>query len=303
MQRQTDKTIIMYQAFGIPEAYNQVIFSLLSLYHVVNGEPGNLQPLVYTDNEEIFRKYFPESFLTVLPLSESDKKAYFGEINYLHRLKHCILKDCFERFRRNILFIDGDTFFLKPPFELAGEISEKQSIMHIREFDMQEAGEYEGLLWLRIRKLIRENTFYKKGEAYKIPYATVMWNVGVLGISYENRSVIDDTIELMDQMYPKGRIFNTEQLAAGYFIQNRTEIKPADDVVFHYWPADLKQSYNEFIRKFLAQHKGLSLPQLAAKAFEASKQKENLPRIEPSLWQRLKLRASLVKTVALKGSL
>ncbi|WP_026462942.1 hypothetical protein [Adhaeribacter aquaticus] len=304
MQKEiNNKTIVMYQAFKIPEAFNQVVFSILTLLYHLEGDFSKIHPVIYTDNVSKLEKYFPSNLVTIIQVQPQTLVEFAGPHKYFHRIRHFLIQDCFKQFKSNILYVDGDTFFLKSPESLVLQISENTSIMHTCEFTLEEGGDFEGVNWLKIRKLVRENTFKISNKELKIPYSTVMWNAGVLGIDYKNRDSISDTINLIDAFLRVSNIFNIEQLAIGYNLQQITEIKPAEDFIFHYWPEDLKIAYNHLIKDFLEKNELLNLTQLAARAFEVSQIKAELPRIQPNLLDKIKLRLSLIKTVALKGSL
>lgn len=298
-----NKTVIMYQAFGIPEAFSQVTFSLLTLYHLQKGDFNKIHPVVYTDNATHFQKYFSGLPFSFIQVSKEVMTAYKGPHNYFHRMRYFFMKECFAQFKSNIIYVDGDTFFLKSPEGLATQIDSNNSLMHVREFSLEEGGNFEGKNWLELRKLVRDNTFTRRGENFKIPYSNVMWNSGVVGIAYENRHLVEDASNLIDQILPVSKIFTAEQFAIGYVLQNKTQIKPAEAYVFHYWPEDLKLAYNHFIKDFFALNSNLGLPELASRAYEASRQKELIPRIEPTFFDKLKLRLSLIRKVVLKGSL
>ncbi|MDB5261001.1 MAG: hypothetical protein JWQ14_282 [Adhaeribacter sp.] len=302
-ETEANMTVVMYQAFKIPEAFNQVIFSVLTLFHELKGDFTQIHPVIYTDDAARLSKYFPAGLVSLIEVKPEALVDYAGPLNYFHRIRHFLIRDCFAQFKTNLLYVDGDTFFLQSPKALVRQINDKTSIMHTREFSLAEGGDFEGINWLKIRKLVRDNVFRIKGQDVKIPYSTTMWNAGVLGIDYRNRDSIDDTIELMDQSLPVASIFNIEQLAIGFNLQRHTEIKPAEDYIYHYWPADLKKAYNRFINSFLVQNGHLGLPELAALAYEASRQKDKLPRVKPTFLDKVKLRLSLIKQVAMKGSL
>jgi hypothetical protein len=83
-----------------------------------------------------------------------------------------------------------------------------------------------------------------------------MWNAGVIGIAAANTALFGPMIELTDALYGQYQKHIMEQLAVSYYLQQATEVRTADRVVWHYWAQ--KDELNPKIAEFLDRNRTLS---------------------------------------------
>lgn len=218
---------LAYLCYGKPRYRQEVMFSILSAYRWMQNEP-KYDIIVYTDAPEEF------SWLnvTIRPVTDGLMARWMGKASYRFRAKAACIVDLLEE-DRNVLFVDGDTYFRADPAKLFGRIAPGSACLHVRELGLSQrkgtAGVILGQLLATgaVRDLAGEPVALHDGEG--------MWNSGVIGVSSKDRALIQGALHLMDEIWQRERRVHTiEQFAIGHMLihNNLTE---ADDVVFHYW--------------------------------------------------------------------
>ncbi|HVG41013.1 MAG TPA: hypothetical protein VM888_05320, partial [Chitinophagaceae bacterium] len=252
----TNKTLIVYIAYGPDHLHKQVIFSILTLYYFLNikGEFEKINLIVFTDKKEAFEKSLNGISIIYEILTPQEIKEYIGirEFKHIHRLKIFVLKHCFQKYKSNLLYIDGDTYFLKSPVELINKISNNTSIFHAKEFELSKESEYGGGKSLKLgydpikllSSVIKKINCELHEKDYKLDMNVEMWNAGVLGISFNNHSLLDDVLKLTDRISKKTSYFLAEQFAFSYILFKKTALMPAYEFIYHYWPEDSKEVYS-----------------------------------------------------------
>lgn len=297
---------ILFLAYGSNNAYYGVIFCILTLHKHLNKDWTGLHLVIYTDNQEIFQKYFHELPVTYEYLSKDQIAEWIKPYGYIHRMKTCILKDCFTKHKNNILYTDGDTFFLKNPRPLIDQISQDNSVLCNFEGDMNDSGEHENVLWTTLRSTLRNNTFTLHNKTFKIPFTTQMWNAGITGVSYDKAPLMDDVLSITDQIYGVKPLFYAEQFALNYIIQDKSAIIPSEEYILHYWQkTNNVKPFDTHIKKFIEQTRFTNLDDFTEKAFNLSQKFDNLKDviIKEPLLKRIKFRLKLILEVAKKGYL
>lgn len=297
------KCCIVFQAYGRETLYKQVVFSILTLYYHLNGDFEGIKCVIYTDNSQLFTRVLKNVPLETILLSKKDIAEYKGPASFVHRLKICILTDCMAKYGTDILYLDGDTYFTKSPRQLLDKISVQTSMMHTREYDMSDGGDYEETSWVTARKVIRENEFTLSNRTFKIPFSATMWNAGVLGIAHENAHLLEQVLSLSDQLYSKAAFFSAEQFSFSYILNSNTSLIAADDTIFHYWSNNGKLLFDHHLKDFFKENKNLPVEVLAQKSQELIERKNELVIPEPTVLKKLTHRLRLIAIVTLRGRL
>lgn len=300
--------VVLYLSHGMESSYHQTALSILTLYYHAKDDLDDTTVVVYTDNGGFFEKCFAEIDLRIEILTKEQIKDYMGDHNFIHRVKTFVIQDCFTKYKTNLLYLDGDTLFLRNPLKLIHSISPVRSIMNSDEYDMQDGGIHELQHWFDLRKAIKAHHFTLHGKDFKIPLATRMWNAGVLGISYENAPLLEDVISLTDQLYAECPLFNVEQFATSYVLQENMNVVSTEDYILHYCYGGLKKIINYHLALFFEQNKNKEIAVLSQLAFEFSQKVDTLPAPPEivksmTILDRVILRLQLVKEVALTGRL
>lgn len=302
------KKIILYQAYGSKEIYKQVYFSLLTLYYHAREDFNQILIVVYTDNPTFFEKFLNSMPLAIEILSPVIIREFKGKNDFVHRVKIYIIKDCFEKFRLDIFYLDSDTYFKESPIRLLQQITPELSIMNSDDYNLISADPlYENMDWLAIRRVISENKYLINHEWVKIPLTTRMWNAGVIGLAYKNSHLLDLILDLTDQIYSKSKVFTAEQFAFSFFLQQNTNLINSGDVVFHYWPNFekmlWKQTYDYHIKKMYKKNLGNTIDTMSKEAYKLSLMHTQMRLPEKNIFQKISHRLKLSFKVLLKGKI
>jgi len=268
---------LVYQAYGKPEIIRQSLFSILSFLRWDLGE----KILVYTDQSQQLTQFFQEiSQVEIVSITPEQIKTWRGKIDFVHRVKIEVLLDAVKRQKDSILYLDGDTIFIKDPKALFSQTNPGQSIMHLMESRLDQA---KDPLTKKMAQFCRTENFKLKRGIVSIPLSTEMWNAGVIGIDGTRLNLLERILELTDVAYEKYQKHVIEQLAVSYFLQSVGKITPAEPWILHYWPT--KEIYQERIDNFLKN-------QPTAKEALKNLNQFNFTPAEPpkkkSIWQKLK---------------
>jgi len=304
----SSKYVVLYLAHGTESVYHQTAFSILTLYHHLNGDFEQVSVVLYTDNAGFFEQYLGGIDIAIEKLEKTQIVEFMGEYSFVHRVKTFVIKDCFSKYKKDVLYLDGDTMFLKNPLDLLKSITPQFSIMNCDEYDMQDGGIHELQHWFDLRTAIKANSFTLHDKQFKIPLATRMWNAGILGISYANAYLLEDIISLTDQLYAKCPLFNVEQFATSFVLQNETYVISSEDYLLHYCYGGVKSLFTYHLGLFFEKNKNKRVEDLAQLAFRSSQNLDTLaapPAVtkKMTLMDRALLRLQLVKEVALTGRL
>ena len=267
------ETVILYHAYGAETLHQQVLFSILTLHYHIKAVYESIQIIIYTDKPNAFKELMPSIPISIELITNDLINEYKGINNFVHRVKIKIIQDCMEKYKKNIFYLDSDTYFTECPRNLLNKIDITTSIMNSNDYDLNNADDlYENEDWLMIRRAIRDFEYKISGTSLKIQLSTRMWNAGVIGLSYENRDLLNDVLDLTDQIYYNRKVFTAEQFAFSYFLQNRTNLISSENVIFHYWPNFVgkywKRLYSYHFKKFFRKHRSTSIGQKATLAFE-----------------------------------
>lgn len=305
--KQASECILLYQAFGNRNVFNQVLFSLLTLHFHVKEKTKDLPIVIYTDNPNFFSKYKSEFNLKIEILNAQKLEAFKGKQRFIHRVKVCVIKDCFEKYKSNILYLDSDTYFTESLIPLFDKISKTTSIMNSNDYNLIEADDlYENDDWLLIRKAIRNFDYNIENENVRIPLSTRMWNAGVIGISYDNRHLLDGILCLTDQIFQNKPVFTAEQFAFSYYLQNNTDLISSGNIIFHYWRnfygSYWKNNYDYYFNEFFNNNLNNPIELQAANAYKLTLKHNNIVQKETSTKiDKIIKRLQKIKKVILTG--
>jgi hypothetical protein len=300
--------VILYQAYGLNYIYNQVLFSILTLHHHVQGNFEGFKVVIYTDKPEIFLKYSNEIPISTELLTKKNLEEYRGESGFVHRVKICIIQDCFTKYKSDIFYLDSDTYFTKPPHSLLGKIDADTSIMNSDDYDLLSADDlYENKDWLLIRRAIRGYEYDIAGKKITIPLTTRMWNAGVIGMSVENKSLLEPILNLCDQIYANKKVFTAEQFSFSYYLQNETKLITSEDIIFHYWkyfkPFNWREIYTHHFKIFFKKYQKAPVKEQASQAYELTLRHAALKAPKKTFIDKIINRLDKIAQVIIKGKI
>lgn len=249
--------VLVYQAYGREDILRQTIFSMISLLHVLKND-SPIQIWVYTDNRKLFEAYFKTVIggraprVRIEEIHAEQIQKWRGAIDFVHRVKIEILKDAAHKFTGSLYYVDGDTYFRKDPTELFSQVGDSASLMHIAENALDKGRDP---LSKKIAKFVKKNVFQLNGQSVQISPSAVMYNAGAIGISQNNKKLLEQVIQLTDQMYALYPKHIMEQLAVSFVLNLHSKIIEADKIIGHYW--NQKPEYQSAIDLFLQKNPNL----------------------------------------------
>jgi len=235
---------LLYQTFGISGVMHEACYSIASLSKFINEKSG-VQVFICTDNEKFLSALLPE-WIQYVSLTAEQLKAWRGNQDYLHRIKPEMLRFFSSNHPGNILYCDTDTVFLNSPLPLFEEIESGRVVMHRSEGHIHNQGDHP--LFIKTSKFLRSYSFPNENVAYDME----MWNAGIMGFNSARRSLFDQILPLLDDLYSKYKRHYMEQVAVSHFFGKLSPLA-CDDYVFHYW------NFKEFrtvLQKFFDEHYG-----------------------------------------------
>lgn len=221
---------LIYQAYGYLDIFNELIYSVYSLYAQYPERNPDCNIIIYTDNQVYLQKFLPAGVIYE-PLHSAQIKEWRGEKDFVHRAKIKILQNLVQKYQGNYLYVDTDTVFKVPMDRVFEEINSGKLYMHDNE------GKLSGKKNAFFRKLYnflkRENT---RGRLNISP-DTKMWNAGVIGFNSSQADLLDKVLITSDLMYQLYSKHVMEQLAFSYWIGQyaNQNIQSAKSLIFHYW--------------------------------------------------------------------
>ncbi|WP_374329121.1 hypothetical protein [Soonwooa sp.] len=231
---------IVYLVFGDKmENYQQVYFSI---YTALARKSNKDRIIVIAEDESLFKSFGDN--VEVLPINRDVIKEWEGKYQFFWRVKIKALQLVAEKYPNDpILYLDGDTFFYQDFDALREALENGQNFMHLEEGKLSQlSSKTEKLMW----KQMKGKTYHK----YTIDENSAMWNAGLIGVSDKHVGCLQYTLEVNDAMCADGvtrRLI--EQFAFSIGLNEYSSLKPADDVVGHYWGN--KKEWNQMIDLFI----------------------------------------------------
>ena len=247
---------VVYLAFGPRRVVETTVFSALTVAEAARSSPEPWRLVVYTDQPDVFERYGVAA--KFVPLA--DVRNAEGAPDYPHRVKILALRDCARRYDGGLLYLDGDTYFMRPADELFIRLGAARSVMHTRDLFLKDGALPE------LARVFRETEFsFPVLAAARSQSDVAMWNAGVVGVSESDKGIVDDVLQVADELFAVYSFHIVEQLAWSLTLAHHTEISPADDVILHYWAA--REELTHRIVKFVRASGALSAEERAASAF------------------------------------
>jgi hypothetical protein len=198
-----------------------------------------------------------------------------------YRLKLAVLREIALRFPADAcIFLDADTFFLKPYAPLLDRITGGARVLHRHEYNI---ANHPTPQMRKFRRALRA-----AGLADTMP---AMWNSGVIGLPPHSAPLLDTALATLANLSPHTRKkYLAEQFSISRALSQQSPPLPAEDFIFHYWYQ--KADYTSAIEKRLATWQSLSLDAACAKLRENPLQLR-APRQKLHWWEHALIRVGL----------
>lgn len=248
---------ILYVAHGDDCFIHETAYSILSLWRQDDGQ--DYEVVVVTDvPERLTALVGTHPRLRCLVLEPACRDAWRGPQRYIHRIKPLAIGWAAEQVGAGpedlFLFVDSDTTFTRSPAGLFDTVAQGHVVLNEREgglADSRHRTRSHGKLY----RASVQHTFAVRGQHRALAADTGLWNSGVIGFRAEHLEVFDETVALIDQMYPVVPIHTIEQVALSVVLQDRgVPLQDSGEVIFHYHPfKEFRQDLAQFFERYRLQ--------------------------------------------------
>lgn len=263
---------LVYCVYG-DKCAREALFSIMSAIRLEGLPAKDWRLLIYTDDPRPFARFDA----AIERLDEQRLKDWAGSANFGHRRKICVLRHAISNYGRSVL-VDSDTYFLRPPRRLFEKVSPGNAIMHMREALLRRFAYLTPLL-----ESLCAEPFEVQGWVYKFTRDWLMWNSGIVGLDPADESLVERVIMLTDAIHERSPSLLSEQIAFTVAFKESTNLREADEIVYHYWPADLREQFQSVLRGLLEHFATADIGLLTERLYEL--------RPRPKLKRRVKARA------------
>ena len=260
--------IIAYFLYGASDEYKLEL--ALSVISAITQENKQLEDAldritycVVTDQKKI-----PYDLpVEILHLEPGELANWTDNGAYNHRAKPLAMLKVLDYYKCPVAMIDTDTYFIDTPQIIFEKIDRYNSVMHDFEYLIGSQS-----IWVNL--LAKINGCINLG-GYVIDGDSPMFNSGVVGLSFDNRHLLCDSLAIIDELNKIDSVFNIEQFAVGLSLNKKTKIHVCKNVVRHYWGID-RDFYRIQASRFFQD---FSINNLAKNIDSITSQKFGTPRI------------------------
>jgi hypothetical protein len=206
---------------------------------------GDVQNIyIYTDHTDFYKSLGTR--VTVIEINQQIIQEWRGPYNFFWRVKIKLMEDvCRQYAPSSIIYLDTDTFLYKSSQEFCKGLTEGFAYMHENEGCLCDMKHTPYRMW----KQIDNKTF----GSIRMRKDLTMWNAGVVAIpSEKQQEVLQLAIEICDDMC-KANVTRRliEQYALSVALQTVYTLRPANNIIGHYWAN--KTGWNKVIADFFLQ--------------------------------------------------
>jgi len=240
------RSLVLLSYGGRDDQVAETKYAILSAYRWARPSDG-IEIVLYTDNPS----RFDDMPVRLRPIAAEELEGWTGPEGYQYRRKLEVLRDALIQTGRPVVFVDSDTWFRRSPARLFDRIGRGRSIMHVREGNLR--GRPFPQYCHDFVDCVESRTWKTSSGSPLDITSDVVWNSGVIGLDPLDNVLVDDALALIDQVYCKCELWSLEQFAIAFFLMRSTDVRSASDIVFHYWPRELKEAFHPTVLEELVR--------------------------------------------------
>jgi len=241
------RPLLAYLAFGSDTYHHEAVFSICSAVAQLRAGAQDLDIRVYTDNPEPYR----DLPVQVQLLDVQTLKNWCEPHGYHFRVKHVLVRELLLE-REVAILIDTDTLFHTSPLALFALV--RPGVLLCNEIRETYGSHPDSLLYIHLRDELQ-------GRAL-IDDQMHMLNSGVIGMHRDDIELLDHSIALMDDLFPRARgAYILEEFCLAMAARNRVQVCACPTQIHHYWSR--KQLFRAKVRAWLGKHSGQLLSEAA----------------------------------------
>jgi len=266
------KNRILYICFGDIQYFNEVKFSILTLIATSDLESQNCEINVLTDKPEEFSHY-PVKTVNISPEQIKDWSIN-GSYNFRvkNRGMSFFMDSIVEKEEYKILYLDTDTYFKNFPVAVFNKISKSHSILYLNEGSV-----YKKKRFSEYKNALKGRQIILKDFIYTLNNDSHVWGSLMIGISSENKFIIDMADQLMLEFYRDIKIHTIEEFALSECIKIYSEISEGRKFLCNYSTSGKKRYVRPILEKFFKKYGNNDI---RTQAEQASNLKLNRPFLE-----------------------
>jgi len=247
---------LVFLSYGAGAHVAEAEYAILSAWRASRGSPIRL--LLYTDTPARYDG-LP---VDIRMISAAELEAWQGPGGYHHRRKAEVIRDALRAEGHPIAFVDSDTWFRKPASQVFDRIAPGQVALHLLEGRLLDSNSPDKHA---LSRHVTSNPLVDlRGQPLTIDANAAMWNSGVAGIHTADANLLDESLNLIDQIWVGYQgSHDVEQFALGQVAERRARIVETSDIVYHYWPKFLRDSWKRRLPDLLAATATLPLDERA----------------------------------------
>ena len=270
---------LLYIVYGAETYHQEAFFSIASALTRLRSTPGaDIAIEVLTDNPAPYAA-LP---VTITPVSSQTLQSWWAPHGYHFRAKHVALLQRLQGDEDRVVLIDTDTFFHQSPQTLFDKVRQGQLLCN------RIGGRYgdrpDALLYRTLSAGLQARGLGGK----EMP----LLNSGVIGLCGADRSVLERSIELMDELFPhaQGAYTLEEFVLAVAADQAGLSLEECPDEIHHYWSR--KDIFRAKVKAWIAKHG--SAPCSDAAVADIPRVTDALPRPPQATRLMIKLRTCIL---------
>lgn len=266
---------LLYIVYGADTYHQEAFFSIASALARLRSTPGaDIGIEVLTDDPAPYAA-LP---VTVTPVSKQMLQTWWAPHGYHFRAKHVALLNRLQHDDDRVVLIDTDTFFHQSPQTLFDKV--RQGSLLCNRIGGRYGDRPDALLYRALAAGLQARGL-GSGE---MP----LLNSGVIGLCGADRSVLEHSIELMDELFPQAQGAYTleEFVLAVAAAQAGLKLAECPEDIHHYWSR--KDIFRAKVKAWIAKHG--SSPQADAAIADIPHVTDALPRPPQATRLMIKLR-------------
>lgn len=222
-------------------------YAMLSV--LANLPPGTQAELtIVTDHPQRFA--WIADTIRIITVDAATVQRWKGPSDYFFRCEIGVLQHLATLGEAHLVYLDSDIIIRRELGSFLAALDGGARFMHLRERSIdvsKRKGEQE--LWRQVRG--------KTAAGITLKAPCIMWNAGVMAVSWAERGLIDQVAELTDGLMAQGVThWLVEQLAYGQVFQHApgsmaSKIQAAEPWMDHWW--DNKPGFDAAITEFLLE--------------------------------------------------
>lgn len=245
-------------SYGGEIEYKRAIFCIQSFLSW-DIQLANIRIVVYTDLPSYFTQYIQYDLIEYILLTPELSQELMRNTAYIHLKKVGVIQLTFQKYPDDDLcFIDTDTFFINNPSYIFEAFEIGKCFLHKKEYQLSDSIEKfasfgQGEFPKSFMKFISDREFNIGGKSESFDGTYFSWNTGVIAVNKDFSKLMENVVDLTLQFHNNSKWFISEQLAFSLILQKIAEIRPAEQIVFHYWGKRQKVFMDNYLSVLLNQ--------------------------------------------------